>query len=117
MNDISKEILQKEDVLQFHFVEGSIPLKVENIIYIETNRHKNIFHTNNETYSIYKKLDELEEALRGYGFVRIHQSFLVNMRYIKKISSYVMYLSTGQELSVPKSRYAAVKEQYLAFKQ
>ena len=31
-------------------------------------------------YSIYKKMDELEVELAGMGFVRIHQSFLINMR-------------------------------------
>ncbi len=50
------------------------------------------------------------------GFVRIHLSFLVNMRYIAKISSYVLTLTTGKEISVPKSRYAQVKRQYMLFK-
>lgn len=49
--------------------------------------------------------DDLERTLKGMGFVRIHQSFLINMRYIEKISSYVMVLTTGKEISVPKSRY------------
>ena len=50
------------------------------------------------------------------GFVRIHQSFLINMRYIGKLSSYVMVLITGKEISVPKSRYPEVKRQYTLFK-
>ena len=86
------------------------------IIYIETARHKNIFYTEKGIYSIYKKLDELEAELKDMGFVRIHLSFLVNMRYIAKISSYVLILTTGKEISVPKSRYAQVKQQYMLFK-
>lgn len=31
------------------------------------------------------------------------------MRYIEKISSYVMVLTTGKEISVPKARYPEVK--------
>ncbi len=50
------------------------------------------------------------------GFLRIHQSFLINMRYIVKISSYLMTLTTGKEISVPKSRYPEVKRQYTLFK-
>ena len=68
-----------------------------------------------QTYSIYKKLDEIEEELKGMGFVRIHKSFLVNLRYVDKISSYVLYLSNGRELSVPKARYPAVKKQYMQY--
>ncbi len=91
-------------------------LRVDDIIYIETSKHKNVFYTAGEAYSIYKKMDELETELAGMGFVRIHQSFLINMRYIGKLSSYVMVLTTGKEISVPKSRYPEVKRQYTLFK-
>ncbi len=97
-------------------MEGKIQLRADEIIYIETNKHKNVFYTQNRVLNIYKKMDELEEALRGMGFLRIHQSFLINMRYIVKISSYLMTLTTGKEISVPKSRYPEVKRQYTLFK-
>jgi len=89
---------------------------VDDIIYIETSKHKNVFYTAGETYSIYKKMDELEAELAGMGFVRIHQSFLINMKYIERIRSYVMILTTGKEISVPKSRYQEVKRQYTLYK-
>lgn len=116
VDDILQEIRQEERVVEFGFVEGNIRLKVDDIIYIETCKHKNVFYTQGQTYSIYKKMDELEQELEGMGFVRIHQSFLINMKYIEKISSYVMILTTGKEISVPKSRYTEVKRQYTLFK-
>lgn len=116
VDDILKEIRQEERVVEFCFVEGNVRLKVDDIIYIETSKHKNVFYTQGQTFSIYKKMDELEEDLKGMGFVRIHQSFLINMKYIEKISSYVMILTTGKEISVPKSRYQEVKRQYTLFK-
>ena len=116
MDDLIVEIQKNSRILQFSFVEGTIKLHADDIIYIETARHKNIFYTEKGCYSIYKKLDELEAELKDMGFVRIHLSFLVNMRYIAKISSYVLILTTGKEISVPKSRYAQVKRQYMLFK-
>ena len=68
------------------------------------------------TFQIYKKLDELENELKNMGFVRAHLSFLVNMKYITKISSYVMTLTTGKKISVPKARYAQVKREYMLYK-
>jgi len=109
------ETNNRSQVLEFSFVEGRISLKTEDIIYIETSRHKNYFYTKTQVYSIYRKLGELEEELKDYGFVRIHLSFIVNMRYIDKISSYVLRLTNGKEISVPKSRYAEVKRRYAAF--
>ena len=116
MDALVGEIEQEAQIMKFPFVEGIIKLKVSDIIYIETDKHKNVFYTQESSYSIYKKLDELEEELRDFGFVRIHQSFLINMHYIRKISSYVMTLTTGKEISVPKTRYAEVKKQYTLFK-
>ena len=116
MDALVGEIEQETQIMEFTFVEGNIRLKAGDIIYIETDKHKNVFYTQENSYSIYKKMDELEDELRGFGFVRIHQSFLINMHYIKKISSYVMTLTTGKEISVPKARYAEVKKQYTLFK-
>lgn len=102
--------------IPYRFVEGNISLNVDDIIYIETNRHKNIFHLTDRTYSIYKKLGEIEEDLKDENFLRVHQSFLVSMRYIEKISSYVLTLTTGMEISVPKSRYQEVKRRFALYK-
>lgn len=63
-----------------------------------------------------KKLDELENELKNMGFVRAHLSFLVNMRYITKISGYVMTLTTGKKIPVPKARYVQVKREYMLYK-
>ena len=116
MDDLIAEIDKNSRILEFHFVEGTVKLHADDIIYIETERHKNVFYTEKGMFQIYKKLDELENELKDMGFVRAHQSFLVNMRYITKISSYVMTLATEKKISVPKARYAQVKREYMLYK-
>lgn len=68
MNDILREIRQEARVVEFGFVEGNLRLRVDDIIYIETNRHKNVFYVKEQTFSIYRKMDELEKDLKGDGF-------------------------------------------------
>ncbi len=109
MDDLIAEINKNRRILEFRFVEGTIKLYADDIIYIETELHKNVFYTEKGTFQIYKKLDELENEFKDMGFVRAHLSFLVNMRYITKISGYVMTLTTGKKIPVPKARYAQVK--------
>ncbi len=116
LDEILDELKKKKQKMSFPFVEGEIVLEIQKIIYIETNRHKNVFHTTDDEYVLYKKLDEIEEELSPYDFVRAHKSFLVNMRYIEKISSYNMRLTTGNEISVPKSRYQNVKRKFAIYK-
>jgi len=116
MDSLISEMKRNEQFVEFAFVEGQVTLKADDIIYIETARHKNIFFTKKQKYTVYKKLDEIEAILKDMGFVRVHQSFLVNMRYVEKISSYILKLINGKEISVPKSRYQDVKRQYALFK-
>ena len=116
MDSLIGELHKKDCYVEFSFVEGEIRLQTDDIIYIETAKHKNVFYTKKQAYTIYKKMDELENELDEFGFVRVHQSFLVNMRYIEKISSYILRLITGKEISVPKSRYREVKRRYALYK-
>ncbi len=98
-------------VFQFPFVGGKKCIKADEIIYIETARHKNIFYVGDQTYSIYKKLDEIEEELKGMGFIRIHQSFLVNMYHVDSMSGSDLIVA-GQRIPVSRRYYAEVKRRY-----
>lgn len=112
LDDLIAKIDRDRQEVQYSFVEGDKKLRIEDVMYIETSRHKAFFHTSEGVYSVYKKLSEIEQDLQEFDFLRIHQSFLINMRYIQKINSYVLTLKNGKELSVPKSRYQEVKRKY-----
>lgn len=115
MDDICKDIRKKSKTIAFNCVEGEMRLKASDIILIETSGHKNLIKLKNETYQIYEKLDVLEELLKGYGFLRTHNSFLVNMAHIRGINSYVLTLDDGRQLPVPKARYKQVRQEYALF--
>ena len=121
MGECMDAILQKMQLKQvtFSFIEGEKRLYTDNILYVESRKHKSIFSYMDERlikYQIYERLDMIEEKLAGHGFLRIHKSYLVNMKHICKISNYMAYLDTGEELPVPHLKYRAVKEEFVAFK-
>lgn len=124
-------ILQKMQLAQitFPFMNGETALYTDNILYVESKKHKSYFYymqpcsPNNSaapsgitTYQIYEKLDQIEQKLSDYGFLRIHKSYLVNMRHICRLSSYTAFLDTGEELPVPRLRYQTVRELFVAYK-
>ncbi|NBJ94112.1 LytR/AlgR family response regulator transcription factor [Parablautia muri] len=114
-------ILQKMRIAQvvFPFTEGERKLYTDNILYIESSKHKSIFHcmeTDLTHYQIYTKLDAIERTLSDYGFLRIHKSYLVNMKHICKINHYIAYLDIGLELPIPRSRFRTAKETYVTYK-
>ena len=121
LEECMNAILQKMQVARvtFSFLEGVKRLYTDNILYVESRGHKSIFHymeSEMVSYQIYDKLDSVERNLEGYGFLRIHKSYLVNMKHIRKISNYIVSLDTGEELPVPRLRFQAVKEGFVAYK-
>lgn len=114
-------ILQKMQLRQvsFSFMEGEKRLYTDNLLYVESNKHKSVFYYQEEQltkYQIYEKLDDIEKVLAGFGFLRIHKSYLVNMRHIRRISNYIAELSTGEELPIPRIRYQSVKQEFVEYK-
>lgn len=66
-------------------------------------------------YTMYETLNALESKLVAKDFVRIHQSYLVNIKYIKNVVRYKVVLTNGIELVIPKARYTYVKEQFILY--
>ncbi len=66
-------------------------------------------------YTMYETLNALENKLATKDFVRVHQSYLVNIKYIKNVVRYKVILTNGIELAIPKVRYTYVKEQFILY--
>lgn len=81
------------------------------IIYIRTRRSTN---TSEITYKFYDKLDNIEKILEKskMHFLRIHQSFLVNFRYISEISYDKVVLMNGKVLYISEDRRKKISKDY-----
>lgn len=107
----------------FHFREGDRVVSSERILYVESNLHRLEFHVMEESLKKYTwsgTLNKLEAELEGEDFLRVHQSFLVNMRFIKEISRYKVVLRIRKdkemEVSIPRARYNDVEKRFISFK-
>lgn len=105
--------------LHFRCVEGELCATPEEILLLESIKHKVHFKVlwNGELveYTYYGKLDEFEEMLKCYGFVRCHKSFLVNLRFICTNPSDVLKLDNGMEIPVARSKRQNVQDEFLDF--
>lgn len=122
LDRIIQKMNYKENKETFFFLEGEKTLCPDDIVYIESNLHKLTFHlTNRKTtsYSMYEKLDVLDQRLCSYGFCRIHKSFLVNLKYVESVERYTVKLKERichkSHLSISQSRYKKTKEQFIFY--
>ena len=101
---------------RFSFQCGTVELAVDRILYIESRLHKVFFHVMRETpteYCMYEKLDTMEEMLGPFGFYRAHQSYLVNLNYVKSVERYNAVLINGEQIGISKKKYREFYEQYV----
>ena len=119
LDGIFEKMRSQIDTINFKFLEGTKSVFIDKIVFIESQKHKLTFHIITPKavqYSMYSKLDDIEAQLKEYKFLRIHKSYLVNMKYIMKVSNYKVTLTSGDEFVVPKPRYQMVKEEYALHK-
>lgn len=89
------------------------------LVYVETYQRNLLLHmldSPRTTLRTHMTMNALENMLDNKGFLRIHQSYLVNMAYIVQIKSTGTILSTGVRLPTSARNYASLKQQYLLWK-
>lgn len=81
------------------FGHERIALNIGEICYFDSYGRITHVHTTGGTYQISTTLDHEESLLPGQ-FIRIHQGFLVNMDYIRRIKGHTVVMSDGEELDI-----------------
>lgn len=92
----------------------------DDILYLEVRQHNVTAYVqkgaNCKEYSFYASLSDLEQQLEPQGFLRIHKSYLVNMKHLKKFQCREATLDNGMTLRVGEKSYAENKQKFLLWK-
>jgi DNA-binding LytR/AlgR family response regulator len=87
----------------------------DDILFLESSKRQVIANTVSGKVSFYSKLIIEEEKLKGFGFIRVHQGFLVNMAYIKTIIDNDMILTNGTVIPISKSKKKKTLSSYTRY--
>lgn len=73
-----------------------------NVLYFASEARRIHMFSIDEEETFYYKMNDLEEYLqtKNYSFIRIHQSYLVNISYIQRFDRYSIQLRSGEELKI-----------------
>jgi len=96
---------QKPKKISLHTLEKIIIVDLDDIIRCESDSNNTIFYLQNNTkIFVTKTLKHFADMLRSYDFIRVHQSHLVNLQFIKEfIKSDGGYLLMKNNKTVPVS--------------
>lgn len=105
--------LSDPSILTIKSGEDHIPMDPERILYISAHGSRVVIHTSGGEWETYRRLSEYEKVLGTEGFYRIHRSFLINLKYLKKIrynagGSYLAFLNDSENTTLPVGRSRAM---------
>lgn len=83
-------------------------LSVEDIEWIEADVYYVKLHIGKEVHVMRKTMKDLQQRLDPEKFIRIHRSYMVNLKFIKEIQSwfkgdYMMILKDGTKLNISRT--------------
>jgi two-component system LytT family response regulator len=89
-------------------LQGFEVIKISDILYCEGERNYTTFHLNNkEALLSSKTLKEYEMMLPSTTFIRVHQSYLVNINYVKRYlkgRGGTLIMANGKNIEVSKNK-------------
>lgn len=109
-----ERIQQDTHYFAYQFKRVVHKMAVEDILFFESSGRVIIIHATNGKGKFYGKMNRIERRLQSgkICFLRIHQSYLVNFRFIEKLSYGKVVLSNGMELHISEKRRQVIRTQY-----
>ena len=84
------------------------------IMYFESELRRINLVTTEQKYVFYGSIGEMEKRMKvGYGgFIRPHESYLVNPDHVSRCTAHEMILTNGKSIHISATRRADVKRYY-----
>ena len=76
-------------------------VKIEDILYIESDRNYLTFATENQKLSVIDSLKNWTESLSKHQFIQVHKSYLINLKKVDKVIGNTLYI---KEQKIPIGR-------------
>lgn len=103
------------DNLSFKTPSGVITKDVKSIEYFEVNGHYLTMVCGEKSERIYGTMKEYCDSLSSRGFIRVHNSYLVNSKFIYSVEKSSVKLLCGKELPMSRNRADEVRNKYRNF--
>lgn len=107
------KVSSKEDeYIILKVLQGIKKIYLSTIFYIEYKERKIFIYTTSDTYSMYGKLYDLYEKLRGRGFGLSHRAYIINFRKASLIQGNEIVLADLTRLPLSKSKRNCFLEEF-----
>lgn len=113
LNRAVERLKIREHMLQLLLSDGVVQLPLYEIRYLEVMRNYTTIHAT-EDYSVKRSLIDLEGDLDD-GFYRIHRSYIVNLRFVRRITRTEVTLKDGTVLPLSRKQYDGLNRALITY--
>jgi len=99
----------------FRVAGRTFVLPAEDILCAESRDHGSVLHTTHGEQFILCPLSQMQEYLPKDRFCRCHNSFIVNLFHIRRVSSRTIYLTDGRNLSIGRRYMEQFQDQFVRY--
>lgn len=94
--------------------DGDVRIKLDDIIYAEVMSHTTTLYLLTGTEVVNMRITDIEKLL-GDGFFRCHRSFIVSLRYVRRVTRTSVILEGGQEIPLSRNAYVEANKKFIEY--
>lgn len=90
-------------------------VSLNEIIFMEANRHTTIIYTYADTYNVNEAFNSILKRLNSTVFFQTHRSYVVNLRHIAAVRETMVFTDTNKIIPISKKRLVNLKSEIIKF--
>lgn len=94
---------------------GKYKVALNTLKFVETFERKLMVHTDSDDIVSHKKMKDYEAELPAASFARCHNSFLVNLFFVKRVERLEAELTSGERIPISQPKRKAFMEKLTAY--
>lgn len=87
---------------------------LSDILYVESQKHQLCYVTPQDKYISRGRISDCEEALKSYGFYRVHKGYIVNMRRVDRIEGDCCHIQ-GESIIISREKKKGFMQEMLRY--
>ena len=100
---------------RFPSKSGTTVISMEDIFYFESDIRSIHISSRQGDYTFTGRISAVEEQTEGHGFLRVHKSFIVNLKHVHNIFKDSVTLDNGEVIPLSRHRHREVNQKFLDY--
>lgn len=106
---------KKSEIIEIVSLNRQVLLEVESIVYISGEEHYVRIVTENDEFFTYGTVMEWEEKLKEHDIIRVHKSYLINLKYVAQIDGSITFTIKDEKIPIGRKYRDEIKKRYKAY--